>query len=67
METKTYKLNAEYLFPKELDKNEEYLLQKELVEKVARLLLPVLVAYLTELTNAQSDFLGISAAELFMP
>ena len=54
METKTYK-------------NDGYLLSKESDEEVACLLLPALDAYLTELTNAQSDFLGISAAELFMP
>ena len=52
MEPKTYK-------------NDGYLLSKESDEEVARLLLPALDAYLTELTNAQSDVLGIKVAGLF--
>merc|ERR1711972_18256 len=48
-------------------KNEVYLLPKELDEKVARLHLPALGADLTELTKAQSDYLGISAAGPFKP
>ena len=48
-------------------KNDVYLLPKELDEKVARLHLPSLGADLTELTKAQSDYLGISAAGPFKP
>merc|ERR1712150_260651 len=48
-------------------KNDVYLLPKELDEKVARLHLPALGADLTELTKAQSDYLGISAAGPFKP
>merc|ERR1719468_637705 len=46
-------------------KNDVYLLPKSLDEKVARLHLPSLGADLTELTKAQSDYLGISAAGPF--
>ena len=49
METKIYK-NDVYLIPKELD------------ETFARLLLPAFGAYLTQLTHAQFELLGISAS-----
>jgi len=45
--------------------NGVYLLPKELDERVARLHLPVLGADLTEMTKAQADYLGISAAGPF--
>jgi len=48
-------------------KNDVYLLPKELDEKVARLHLPALGAELTELTKAQSDYLGVSVNGPFKP
>merc|ERR1711956_155534 len=48
-------------------KNDVYLLPKELDEKVARLHLPALGAQLTELTKAQSDYLGVSVNGPFKP
>merc|ERR1712129_181169 len=48
-------------------KNDMYLLPKELDEKVARLHLPALGAQLTELTKAQSDYLGVSVNGPFTP
>merc|ERR1711956_42859 len=45
-------------------KNDVYLLPKELDEKVARLHLPALGAQLTELTKAQSDYLGFLSTDL---
>ena len=47
--------------------NDVKLFPKGLDEKVARLHLPSLGADLTELTKAQSDYLGISAAGPFKP
>merc|ERR1712029_292168 len=47
--------------------NDVYLLPKDLDEKVARLHLPALGAELTELTKAQADYLGTSAAGPFKP
>ena len=61
-----YKID-EYLLSNEPDEIDVHLLLKELAEKVACSLLPALDAYLTELTYAQSEFLGINAAGLFMP
>merc|ERR1712010_147206 len=48
-------------------KNDVYLLPKALDEKVAALHLPALGAEMTILTQAQADYLGISAAGPFKP
>merc|ERR1712109_366478 len=48
-------------------KNDVYLLPKDLDEKVARLHLPAIGANLTELTKAQSDYLGVSVNGPFKP
>ena len=56
-----------YLFPTDLDENDVNLLPKEPDEKIARLCVPGFNAYLTELTDAHFDFVGISAARPLKP
>ena len=56
-----------YLFPTELDENDVNLLPKEPGEEIARLFVPKFDAYLTELTDAHFDFIGISAARPLKP
>ena len=59
MITKTYKRNV-FLLPTEPKTIDVNLLPKEPDEKIARLLMPELAAYLTELTSALFEFLGIT-------
>jgi adenosylhomocysteinase len=48
-------------------KNEVYVLPKHLDEKVARLHLPKLGVKLTELTDKQAAYIGVSPAGPFKP